>query len=190
MSLGEFVRKAREERGLTQEELSNLSELPRNWIAQVELDNIKETSAKKILKLSKALRKKPEEFFAAAGYVKESKAQYNPKSIIDHLRELKTLEEELIAVPVVADLMSEDVLDYVYVARPRPGLLKYKAIKAEGISLEPQISEGDILVIDRDIDPKINQPIIRLNGKSPELLHYTEDVKDYYGVVVFIVRRL
>lgn len=192
MTLGEFVKKTREARGLTQEELATLSGLGRSYISLIELDRIQETSSTKILKLAKALRVKPDEMYIAQGLTKETKP--HPISIIDRIRELET---NLIAVPIIAELhMPGEIQEYIYVARPRPGPVNYVGIRAKGYCLEPDIKDGDVLIIDKNAPPESGRTILCYhNGNAqPALIKYKKesDLKDceIYGVVIGIQRRL
>ena len=197
MTLGEFVRQTRERRGLTQHELAALSGLGRGLISLIELDRIQETSANNLLKLAKALKCKPEELYQAAGYINKESKPIQPKSIIDSLRELKALEENIIAIPVVAELhMPGEINEYIYISRPRPGPVNYVGIRARGFCLQPEIMDGDTLIIDKDAVPEMGRTILCYhNGNSqPCLIKYKKpmDLKDceIYGVVVGINRRL
>lgn len=192
MTLGEFVRKTREARGLTQEELATLSVLGRSYISLIELDRIQETSSTKILKLAKALRVKPEELYVAQGLTKETKP--HPISLIDRIRELET---NLIAVPIIAELhMPGEIQEYLYVARPRQGAVNYVGVRAKGYCLEPDIKDGDVLIIDKDAQPEPGKTILCYhNGNEhPCLIRLKQDTDlkecEIYGVVIGIQRRL
>ncbi|MBN1690409.1 MAG: LexA family transcriptional regulator [Dehalococcoidia bacterium] len=198
MSLGEFVRKTREARGLTQHELAALSGLGRGYISLIELDRIQETSAEKILKLAKALRVKPEEIYQAAGYIKEARIKYvAPASIIlDSLQAVQALHN-IIEVPVVAELhMPGEIIEYAYIARPRPGPVNYVGVRAKGYCLEPEIQDGDVLIIDKDAQPEPGRTVLCYHNhhEQPRLIRYKkpDDLKDceIYGVIVAINRKM
>jgi transcriptional regulator with XRE-family HTH domain len=194
MSLGEFVRKTREIRGLTQHELAALSGLGRGYISLIELDRIHETSSNKILKLAKALRVKPDEIYAAAGYIKE-KTKYSPRNILDSIKELQALETNLIAVPIVAELhMPGEIQEYVYMARVKAGPTNYVGVRAKGYCLEPDIKDGDILIIDKDAEPETGKTVLCYHDDQPKLIRFKNfnDLKncDIYGVVIAINRKM
>lgn len=192
MTLGEFVKKTREARGLTQQELATLSGLGRSYISSIEIDAVQETSSTKILKLAKALRVKPDEMYIAQGLSRETKP--HPISIIDRIRELET---NLIAVPIIAELhMPGEIQEYIYVARPRQGAVNYVGVRAKGYCLEPDIKDGDVLIIDKDAQPEPGRTILCYhNGNEQPMLVKLDDTKqpkdcEIYGVIIGIQRRL
>ncbi len=67
-SLGNFIRGARQNRGLSQWELSYLSGLSRSHISRLELDDYDYPSAKTFLALAKSLRVTVNDLYEAAGY--------------------------------------------------------------------------------------------------------------------------
>jgi transcriptional regulator with XRE-family HTH domain len=69
MSLGKYIREARQNRGLSQWELSYLSGLSRSHISRLELDDYDYPSAKTFLSLAKSLRVNVSDLYEAAGYV-------------------------------------------------------------------------------------------------------------------------
>lgn len=88
MEFGKYLAQLRKDRGLTQEQLETLSGVSRDYIASLELGRLKKPSTAHLLKLAKGLRRKPEEFYVAAGYIKDYK---NPKEEkpIDLIRSIR-----------------------------------------------------------------------------------------------------
>jgi SOS-response transcriptional repressor LexA len=87
-------------------------------------------------------------------------------------------------------------LEYVYVERPKIGSANYIGVRTKGFCLEPEILEGDTIVIDRDAFPEGGKSVLAFhNGdKAPRLIKYKTKTDfrncDIYGVVVCIVRKM
>ncbi len=192
MALGEFIKKIREERGLTQEELAALSGLERGWISQLELDNIKEPSAKKLLKLSKPLRVKLDDIYKAAGYVKESKTEYKASRTPDDLMS-ELMVSMPVAIPVVASVHAgpSEALDYAYWARTKEAK-NLKALLVKGYCMSPQIEEGDIIIIDPELSPSEGRILVCYNDGEIFLEKYGEhhSCSHIYGVIIGVNRRM
>ncbi len=71
MTLGEYIRNARQRRGLSQWELSHLSGRGRSYISRLELDDYDYPSAMTFLALAKALKVNVNDIYEAAGYHEE-----------------------------------------------------------------------------------------------------------------------
>jgi transcriptional regulator with XRE-family HTH domain len=67
-TLGQFIKKVRDERKITQEELSESSGLARSYISRFEDDQFKTPSAMVLIKLAKGLGVSHETIFQIAGY--------------------------------------------------------------------------------------------------------------------------
>lgn len=61
--MGYAIKRFREEKGLSQEELAKKSGVSRNLIARLESGNLKKTSTETLFKLAKALDKKVNDIF-------------------------------------------------------------------------------------------------------------------------------
>lgn len=70
-SLGEFIKKVREDKNLTQEEVADRADLARSYISKLEDNKFKSPSAKVLMKLAKGLEVSHDSIFQAAGYFPE-----------------------------------------------------------------------------------------------------------------------
>ena len=92
--------------------------------------------------------------------------------------------------------MPGEIQEYILIARPRPGPVNYVAVRAKGYCLEPDILDGDTLIIDKDTVPEPGKTVLCYhNGNQhPQLIRYKKpaDLKDceIYGVIVAINRRM
>jgi transcriptional regulator with XRE-family HTH domain len=189
MSLGEFVKKTREARGLTQHELAAVSELPRGYISQVELDNIKEASASKMLKLAKALRVKPEELYAAAGYIREGKTEYQAPPTPDEA--LKILNQTLPAqIPVYASISDKRPLYHHLINKSLLGG-REKLLKGfiSSIDFAPDIKKGDLLLCSQR-EPRDNDLALYEQDGIMTVVPFNKKIKGNYYLVDIIHRQL
>ncbi len=68
LTLGEFIRKIRAEKNMTQEQLAEKSRLARSYISRFEDDQFKSPSAMVLIKLARGLGISHETIFQVAGY--------------------------------------------------------------------------------------------------------------------------
>jgi transcriptional regulator with XRE-family HTH domain len=195
MKIGDYIKAAREELGFSPADLARKSTLAPGEISLLESGKRTRPTPDTIMKLARALRKKPDEFYqvlASRDYILRDAP---PKGLQDlSLRELQT---NIIEVPVVAELhMPGEIVEYAYISRPRPGQVNFVGVRAKGYCLEPEIKDGDILIIDKDTVPEAGHTILCYHNGSqhPRLIKYKQpaDLKDcdIYGVVIGINRRL
>lgn len=150
-SLGRKVRELRITREWTQRELSRRSGVDRGYLASIETGKVINPSADIFLKLARAFNIPPEELYQAAGYIKDAKAAYqykeSPRDTLDRLR--LTLKP----IPFYEDFelgagRLREPADYVY---PLSDITSnMEAYRVRGNSLEPEIKDKDIVVLDRE----------------------------------------
>ena len=100
LSISETIRTLRESRGWKPSKLAYLAGLSREYIKSIESGANKKPGADKLIKIAKALDVPYQNLFKAAGYIKETRANYNaketPQQIIDRIKiELRQLEKLL-----------------------------------------------------------------------------------------------
>jgi len=154
MSLGKKLKQLRIEKGWTQNELAKRSGLARGYLAQLEGDVVANPSAETFLKLARAFNIPPEELYEAAGYIKDARRPYQhketPEEILDRLR----LDMPL-TVPIYEEFRLHagkpvEPKEYVAMVKDRAMVRNLEGYIAHGKCLEPEISEGNIIIIDRD----------------------------------------
>jgi transcriptional regulator with XRE-family HTH domain len=200
MSLGEYIKTARRRRGLSQWELSRLSGLTRSHLSRLELDDFDSPSAETFLSLAKALKVHPNDLYQAAGYIEENTrfrrdASRNADEAFAELEKLA-----LFPVPVIHGSNSE-LADSIQSgpfglrADEEPLIV---GLYARGFSLEPEVVEGDIILVDRGKKPAQDNIVLGFLENKVQLLRYRLKLFDFegfadsarvFGVVVGINRK-
>jgi len=187
----QLLRQLRVRKGLSQKKLAELVGISQVSIFRMEQGEVEKPTAKVLEKLSNILD------VDIHSLIKSSIPDYKiPFELPDHL--INRLQLIMpVAVPVVAELhMPGEILEYVYVERPRVGPVDYVGIRAKGFCMEPEILDGDTIILDRNALPEAGKTVLVFhNGdEEPRLIKYKakEDFKncDIYGVVVCIVRKI
>ena len=187
----QLLRQLRVRKGLSQKKLAELVGISQVSIFRMEQGEVEKPTAKVLEKLSNILD------VDIHSLIKSSIPDYKiPFELPDHL--INRLQLIMpVAVPVVAELhMPGEILEYVYVERPRVGPVEYVGIRAKGFCMEPEILDGDTIILDRNALPEAGKTVLVFhNGdEEPRLIKYKakEDFKncDIYGVVVCIVRKI
>ena len=157
MTLAQKVRELRAERDWTQNEVAKRSGLDRGYIANLEgSKSIQRPSADAFLKLARAFNIRPEELYQAAGYIKEVKGTTpRPETHEEILDRLKLATPVSIPVypweafPFHAGTGIEPT-EYIYRARPKLTSKNIEAYIVHGKCLEPKVTDGDIIIVDRE----------------------------------------
>lgn len=195
MKFGDYVKKLREDRGLSGAEFARLADLSEGYVSLVESNKRLPSKAATLKKYARGLDISVNEL---SKYLKSDRSVYEkPKrSLHGLIKELTVLESNIIEVPVVAELhMPGEIIEYTYATRTRPGTVNYVGVKAKGYCLEPQIMDGDILIIDKDAQPEIGKTVLCYhNGNEhPALIKVTKknDLAncEIYGVVLWIMKK-
>lgn len=149
------IKELRAERGLTQDELANRSGVDRGTLASIETGKAKNPTTTNLLKLARAFNIRPEELYQAAGYIFDTNvllrlAKETPEDILDRLRVAISSH-----VPVYEDFPFHagapvEPMDYVPVVKERAKGRNLEGYIARGRCLEPEISDGNIIIVDRD----------------------------------------
>ncbi len=70
-TLGEFIKKVRTEKGMSQEDLAKAARLARSYISRLEDNQFTSPSAMTLIRLAKGLGVSHDELFQAAGYLEQ-----------------------------------------------------------------------------------------------------------------------
>ena len=87
MTLGSTLRKFREERGWSQAQLAMKADVPRSNISLIELGRLANPRADVLLKLARAFNIPVEEFYQAAGYIKDVRVPYKADQTSEEILE-------------------------------------------------------------------------------------------------------
>ena len=188
---GELLRTLRHRKGFSQKKLSDMVGVSQVSILRMEQGHVEKPTTQVIEKLANALDIDIHTLIKAT--IPDYKAPFElPDNLISKLQLIMP-----IAVPVVAELhMPGEILEYVYVERARIGPANYVGIRARGFCMEPEILDGDTIIIDKDALPESGKTVLVFhNGdEAPRLIKYKtkEDFRncDIYGVIVFVVRKM
>ncbi len=198
MLIGDKIRDHRKRRGLTQAELARLTGFSPAFICNIEKGKYKLKSSDTLSRIAKVLKIRPEELYVAAGLIHDKKGIYStpaPKTPDDALRDLELSMP--VAVPILADMHAPgEIIEYTYIARDKPAPKNLVGVLVRGYCLEPEIRDGDIIIIDKDAVPDDGKIILCYHNEHdrPELFRYKSpvDLKSciIYGVIFAINRRL
>jgi len=187
---GELLRTLRHRKGLSQKKLSKLVGVSQASILRMERGDVEKPTAQVIERLANVLDIDIHALIKAA--IPNYRAPVElPDNLISRLRLIMP-----IAVPVAELHMPGDILEYVYVERPKIGSVNYIGVSAKGFRMEPEILDGDTIVIDKDGLPEGGKSVLAFhNGdKAPRLIKYKNRADfrncDIYGVVLCIIRKM
>ena len=169
--LGELIRRLRKEKGLSQTELANLSDLTRGTICHYETKGVKQAKASILLKLASGLNVDKELLFSAAGlgsYINSKKTTTKIKDLLNELHAQLPVE-----VPVYDSFkavcehtgkrLNIEPINIIY--RSKTNVVKsLEAYINEVSDMEPLIIPGDILVIDRTMKPDVGNIVLCLSS--------------------------
>lgn len=152
-NLGEKIKALRQERGWSQAQLAIKSGVSRSHISLIELRRLLDPRADVLLKLAKAFNIPVEELYEAAGYdigVKKRRHVETAEELLERARLASP-----VSIPVYgkfhAGAVHEEPIEYVYWARTRGASKNVEAYRVYGRCMEPQISPGDVVIVDRDL---------------------------------------
>lgn len=200
MSLGEYIRAARLQRNLSQWELSRLSGLSRSHLSRLELDDYHRPSAQTFLALSKGLRVQPNELYQAAGYTVNVRSRRSPPQVdINPAPDTEIRRPTVIPVIENIHLEDADAVGYAYFGLSEKVNKNTIGVLVKGFHLKPDIQEGDVIIIDRDMMPSIGNIVLCQNNGKTELIRYDKTMGSngngsgnyhIYGVVIGLNKNL
>ncbi len=146
------LKEIREQKKLTQEELSKSSGVGRGYIAKIETGLIKDPGRDTFSALAKGLGMTLDQLNEAITGERLTSQPETTEQVLERLR--LTMP---VAIPVYKDFPMHagepvDVQDYVYLARPRGTKKGLEAYPVRGNCLSPAIEEGDIVIVQRDAE--------------------------------------
>ncbi|MDK4680156.1 XRE family transcriptional regulator [Kingella negevensis] len=164
MSFNERVKNRRLELGLSQAALGKLAGVPQSTIGQIE--NGRNKSSTKILELAHALQTTVE-------YLVDGVEPAQKQPSLPNVSEMPT-PTPLYSVPIISwvqagswqpvELFDDDDLEYI-VCRTKLGKDGY-ALRVRGDSMQPEFTEGDIIVIDPHGEPRAGSFVIALHDNE------------------------
>jgi len=175
--LGKAIRRLRLERGWKEDDLADISGVPRGTIDIYERGVVKNHRAEYLFMLARAFNIDALNFFMLTGFGKYFKAREAKKPIKDMLDELYM--QLPVEVPVYDDFkavcehrgvrINIEPVNIIY--RSMDEVAGYlEAYVASGADMEPLIEDGDILVVNRGILPSVGNIVICLSGDGESVL--------------------
>jgi len=168
------IRSAREELGLSQEELGKLYGSSGAAISQIER-NIRNVGFTSLERLASILGK-------PLGWFLSDEVESAPRPPEAALSELEVSIKSFI--PVYAEVSAGggiEPIDYVASTRAKPAPDSYRAYRVKGLCLEPDIHEGDTLIVDTDLCPRNNDLVVCIIDGQASVLKYRERLPDRVG---------
>lgn len=156
MNWGYYIKRLREEAGLTQHQLAEKAGMKRSHISNIERGAYQSFRPDILKCLAYGLGRSTSELVDLIYSVSAEKAQETPEQILERLKIAQP-----IAVPVYEDFpfhagAATEPAEHVYQVRDKARGKNLEGYIARGRCLEPQIGDGDIIVVDRDVEPDIN----------------------------------
>lgn len=192
ISMGQRLRRIREKRGLTKYRLSKLSGVTEAYLSHLEGGAIANPRRDTMLALAKGLG--------------VSLAELAGEELLTPANAWSIVETSLKAfIPVYGEVSAGsgmDPIDYVAVTRAKPAPESLRAYRVKGLCLEPEVRDGDTLIVDTALTPDPGDLVVvimegqasvkRFRGDHLENnggSYRPEDVT-LHGVVVEVSRRL
>lgn len=165
-TIGQLIKRLREETGLSQRKLADLSGIDRAYISQLEGGRTSSISLRTARALAKGLGRSPEIFLKPNS---AALARETPEDILERLRLAQPVSIPVYSeFPVHAGDLMEPV-EYIYRARARAARKSVEGYLIHGKCLEPVIRDMDIIVVDRDAEINSGDVVAALVGDSMTL---------------------
>ena len=160
--IGERVAKLRIERGLEPGQLAAYADVSPSYISRLESGGYKRPSGDMLSKIAGALRVSINSILHG-----EQQPTERPMSMNEMIQRLQV--EAPIEIPVVDQLIHAGegaiVQDSVYLSQKKGRGRMLRAALVKGDCMEPDIYEGDTIIVDMDASPKIGCVVVALvNG--------------------------
>jgi len=184
-TFGEKLKIIRENKGITPSELARRAGIPRTTLAAYERRSSDRPSAVIMAKLADALGFTIEDFYIEVGYIKP-KSHRRPETPEDILERLKLAQP--VSIPVYRDVMiragqvHEAPVEYIYRAKGKVAGHNIEAYIVHGHCMEPEINNGDIVVVDRDKQVESGKIILCVSD-GDMYLGRLKKIKDEYWLV-------
>lgn len=176
MTIGQYMKARREERGLSLREASKLAEISHVHIKDIEDDKIKPTF-EKVINLLRAYHTDIQEFLAETGYL--------PKNVepapMGKLRQIPVVSWVIAGKwQEVCDTFQTGQADE-WVESDVKGQFVF-ALRVKGNSMEPEFYEGDIIVVNPHIEVKSGDYVVVRNESNGEATF--KQLKKYGGTLI------
>lgn len=206
--IGARIKALRERYGWSQELLAMKSGLKRARIANWETGQRQQPRADALMKLARAFHVAVEELYEAAGYQVDREVPRHVETPEEILERLRLAQPE--SIPVYRDFHAgqehAEPIEYIYRSPSRGVKGNIEAYNVHGYCMEPEINDGNIVVVDHDLPGEagdivlclVNDEVIvgRLRLEKDELWLQNNEEKirlaDFQAsaVVIEVIKRL
>lgn len=165
MGVGKQIKYYREQRNLSQRRLAKLAGIAPASLCKVEKEDWNMRS-QNLIKVAQALNISVDEL------TKSSILPRTPESILAEYQYVQP-----VTIPVVAEGSGGEgngFEEYAYMARNKASGRNIKGILVKGNCLEPEICEGDILLVDADLNPQNNDIVVCLIDDKIQIKRYRQ----------------
>jgi SOS-response transcriptional repressor LexA len=178
--IGNRVQIARDELGMSQEELGKLYRCSGVNIGRIER-GIVGLEIAELERLASLLHKSRDWFLS-------DKVEVRPNPPKSALSDLAVSIDAF--MPVTAEIGGGggiEAIDYVATTRLRPVPESYRAYRLKGLSMEPEVREGDTVIVDTALTPSHNDLVVVIIDGKVSLKWYKEDgegkkwLENHYG---------
>lgn len=164
-TFGQRLKRLRESRGYSKYRLAKESGINESYIYQLEDDKVTNPRQDTLIALARPLGISISEL---AGNTSPSDAW-------------QLVETSLKAyIPVYAEVSAGEGIepvDYVAVTRSRPAPDTLRAYRVKGLCLDPEIKEGDTVIVDTALSPQGGDLVVVLIDGEASIKYYKEDEK-------------
>lgn len=182
-TLGERVRRMREVRGWSQEQLGKRAGLTRGHIATMEHRKAKSTGIPALRRLAEAFGVTVGELSEDAGQLTDEPGVERQETTEDILERLRLAQPASVPVysrfPADAGMVREAPMEYVYKSRDfaKPSI---EAYRVNSDYLEPEVRSGDVVIVDRDLTPEIGDIVLCDSAEDLVVGHVRDDGGDRF----------
>lgn len=158
MKIGEKIRLLRQQKGISPERLGLLSDVSGQYIRKLEMNTRKSITLETARKLAKGL-----DVPVAALLDEEELKQPPTRPPQDALFDLEVSINAYI--PVYGEVSAGEgiePIDWVACTRAKVAPESYRAFRVKGLCLEPEIKDGDTLIVDTALAPQNNDLVVVL----------------------------
>jgi transcriptional regulator with XRE-family HTH domain len=181
--LGEFIKKTRIARGLSQRELGRLAGLSGAFISQLESGETKNPSYTTIKNIAQALKVSFKDMTAQTSTL-VTVSLSTPKTPDEIMRELNASLPA--TIPVYESLNSKKIVSYIFL----PKILLAGGVKMRGITspvdFENIVRKGDVLLCSHEITPMPDDLVIYPDGSGPDVIAYYKSTLKNKDVCVVV----
>lgn len=169
--IGVLIKRLREEKGLSQRKLEQISGINRGYICQLEAGKAVGITIRTARALAKGLGVSPEIFLKPDGA--ELPLVRSPEVA------LRDLEVSIKAyIPVYAEVSAGEgmmPIDYVAVTRAKPAPETLRAYRVKGLCLETEVRDGDTIIVDTAMSPTNGDLVVCIIDGQASVKRYKED---------------